>query len=110
VLQSKLEKTYVFLDNNLLELSGLGQLVLGQRLAAEEDVEHQCNALEAQQVISAVGLSPRSFVLRGWCSGIPVGRDLNLELRGLLHPVDDRAVLVCGLRGLSGDSYMSMGG
>jgi hypothetical protein len=29
--------------------------------------------------------------------GIPVGGDLDLELRGLLHTVDDRAVLVGGL-------------
>lgn len=34
------ENTYIFLDNNLVELSGLAQLVLGQRRAAEEDVEH----------------------------------------------------------------------
>lgn len=33
--------------------------------------------------------------------GIPVGGDLDLELRGLLHTVDDRAVLVGGLQIIS---------
>lgn len=42
-------------------------------------------------------------------SSIPVGWDLNLELRRLLHSVNDRAVLVCGLWGLSGELHMSMG-
>jgi hypothetical protein len=33
----------------------------------------------------------------GLASGIPVGGDFDLELRGLLHAIDDRTVLVCGL-------------
>jgi len=51
-------------------------------------------------------VSVRDPCIRGQCSCIPVGGDLDLELRGLLNSVDDRAVLVCGLRGLSGELHM----
>lgn len=62
------DSTHVLLDDDLLELTGrrLRQLVLGLRFPAQEDVEHQRNALEAQQIISAIGFSPRSFLYR-WC-------------------------------------------
>lgn len=52
--------THIFLDNNCFQLSTgwLGQLVIWERCPAQEDVEHQRNALEAQQVISAHGFSP----------------------------------------------------
>jgi hypothetical protein len=38
--------------------------------------------------------------------GIPVGGDLDLELWGLLHTVDDRAVLVGGLQIISQLSFI----
>lgn len=91
--------THVFLHDNLFELAvgRRDQLVLGKSLAFQEDVEHQRNALEAQQVISVVYLSPWTPSVITLVLGIPVGGDLDLELRGLLHTVDDRAVLVGGL-------------
>jgi hypothetical protein len=51
--------TNVFLHNDLLHLSirWRNQLVLGERLPFQEDVEHERNALEAQQIISANFLS-----------------------------------------------------
>ena len=47
--------TYILLDDDRLELSTsrLNQFVVGNRLAAQEDVEHEGNALKAQHVITA---------------------------------------------------------
>lgn len=46
--------TYVLLDDNSLEftIGRLDQLVVGERLTAQEDVEHEGDTLEAQQVIT----------------------------------------------------------
>lgn len=93
---------YVFLDNNLLELAAcrLDQLVVWQVFPTQEDVEHQRNALKAQQIISEA-ISPWLLNLLS-CSSVPVRGNFNLELRGLLYSIDDRAVLVGGLQCLSG--------
>ncbi len=102
--------TYVFLHDNLLKLAvgGRDQLVVGKSLATQEDVEHQRDALEAKQIISAIRLSPMVPSMYVWLVfSIPVGGDFDLELRGLLHAVDDRAVLVCGLWSLSQRSSIS---
>lgn len=46
--------TYVLLDDDGLKftIGRLDQLVVGERLTAQEDVEHEGDTLEAQQVIS----------------------------------------------------------
>jgi hypothetical protein len=51
---------HIFLDNDCLQVFArrLGQLVIWERYPAQEDIEHQRNALEAQQVISAHRFSP----------------------------------------------------
>lgn len=101
--------THVFLHDNLLKLAvgGRDQLVIGKSLAAQEDVEHQRDTLEAKQIITAIRLSRKIHSMYGWLLfSIPVGGDFDLELRGLLHAVDDRAVLVCGLWSLSQRSSM----
>ena len=58
-LESVTKSTYLFLDDNLLELAirGRNQLILGQGFPAQEDIEHQLNTLEAQQIISVTCLS-----------------------------------------------------
>lgn len=102
--------THLFLHDNLLKLAvgGRDQLVVGKSLALQEDVEHQRNALEAQQVISAISLSPGSssihlgLVLAYRLAGISI-----LSCEGFLHAVDDRAILICGLRFLSRHSLIS---
>lgn len=47
------EDTHVFLDDNFLQFSGLRQLILGEGFPAEEDVEHQLNSFNTEQIISA---------------------------------------------------------
>ena len=92
--------THVFLHDNLLKLTvgRRDQLVVRKSLATQEDVEHQRDALEAKQIISAICLSSMVPSIYIWLVfSIPVGGDFDLELRGLLHTVDDRAVLVGGL-------------
>lgn len=44
----------------------------------------------------------------GLVFSIPVGGDFDLELRGLLHAVNDWAVLICGLLFLSQRSSIFM--
>lgn len=53
--------THVLLDHNFLELPTrrLNESVVGDRLAAQEDVQHELNTLETQHVISA---SPSQYM------------------------------------------------
>jgi hypothetical protein len=89
------ESTHVLLHNDLLKLSAwrLDQSIFRKRLPSQEDVEHEGNTLETQQVISGYNcLAYSVWSSTIWC--VPVGGDFNFELGWFLHAIDNRTVRI----------------